>query len=73
MVNGSARKVLFFVALVALGTVMGIVLTRPASPHPVYLLNATEATILGSRRYLPQAREARPARPCRHGRPMCRA
>lgn len=37
MRHGSARKVLLFVALVALGTVIGIVLTRPASPHTVYL------------------------------------
>lgn len=33
MRHGSARKVFLFAALVALGTVIGIVLTRPAWPH----------------------------------------
>ena len=51
MRHGSARKVLLFVALVALGTMIGIVLTRPARPHTVnqpgstLILNATEAAI----------------------------
>jgi hypothetical protein len=56
MRHGSARKVLLFVALVALGIVIGIVLTRPARPQTVNLpgstmiSNATEATIPASRR-----------------------
>ena len=41
MRDGSAPKVLLFVALVALGIVIGIVLTRPARPHTVNLPGST--------------------------------
>jgi len=63
MRHGSARKVLLFVALVALGTMIGIVLTRPASPQPVYLgwfddhLECDGGDDPASRRHLPNARE----------------
>jgi hypothetical protein len=50
MRHGSARKVLLFVALVALGTVIGIVLTRPARPHTVYLSTGSQSSRMQRRR-----------------------
>jgi hypothetical protein len=46
MRHGSARKALLFVALVALGAVIGVVLTRPARPHIVNLLFTVEVVAL---------------------------